>query len=166
MSLKSDMIETRSAATYPDGWTLLHESDYVSQSGTNQKMAFLCKEATAAGEVGCTVNQAASGRIYMNLIAVSNCQGFKYRSGSEEAYNTAATSFAVIKPDYQYVIWGCTGIVFTSGKWACSQISASVIGLSSYARQCNFWDDGVSGARTFVSETDTAAVIDYVEVIA
>lgn len=167
-------VTTRSATTYPDDWTLLHESTALPSSASNQRMAFLCKYVDTAETVSFTVSQASSARIYINLIAVTGCQGFRYHSGSENYFSTNATSFTVDRPDYDYVIWGLTANLWASsasyGHWTCSAISNAVIdlGTSVQSRQANFCDfSNTAETRTFTPNagSGTCAIIDCVEVI-
>ena len=164
-------ISIRSDVTYPDDWTLLHETESVtSSSGTKQKMAFLCKYVESAESVSFTATLSTSVRWYVNLIAVAGTNGFKYNEGTERCFNTAAASFTVVKPDCAFVLWGCSAIAWSSsgGQWSCSQIAVPVIdlGSSTSSRQGNFLDNGAPTERIFNAVTSsTVAIIDCVEVL-
>ena len=161
-------VTTRSTATYPDDWTLLHETGYVTSSdGTNQKMAFLCKKVDDAGTVNFTVQQTANARIYLNLLIVGNCSGFAYHEGNEKLYNSEASSFTVTRPEYERLIWGCSGVLWSTGSWKCNEIFWPVIDMGSTiaSRQANFIDEDEGTSRTFTPISSTIAIIDCVEVL-
>ncbi len=167
-------VTTRSEATYPEDWTLLHESGYVTASdGTNQKMAFLCRRTETAGTVSFTVEQVDTARIYINLLAVSDCDGFVYHDGTEYLTTVATEYHTVPRPAFENLIWGCSAVSWTSsatnGQWSCSEISDPVVDLGTEiaSRQANFFDNDDGTSREFVSASGggTQAIIDCVEVM-
>ena len=163
-------VSTRSAATYPSGWTLLHESGTI---GNSQKMAFLSYHATQSGTVTFTASQTSSGRIYINLISVSGLTGFEYNSGTENKFTSSKTSQTVTRLDTEHaVIWGCSANIWKTTKpygiWSCAEISTSPICLDTtnvQARQANFLDDDAGTSRTFVAPASTNMILDYVSVL-
>lgn len=165
-------VSARSAMTYPDGWTLLHETQPLSADNSNQRMAFLCRQADADETITMTMMQEESARLYMNLIAVSNIGGFAYHGGEEYVNNNVSNGHSVEKPADKTVIWGCTANFWDTAtvhaQWSCDEISANAIslGTDTQARQANFYDNDGGTTRNFVAGTaDTAAIIDYVEVL-
>lgn len=157
-------VTTRSAATFPEGWTVLRESTVLNSNASNQRMAFLCKQVTEEGQVDITITQAESARIYINLLAFSDIQGFAYHEGTEVYGDTTqVNSFTVTRPAYDTIVWGCSSVYWSgSDEWICD-------GLKVYAntRQANFVDaDSTVAHRTFVSGTaNTFHIIDCVEVL-
>ena len=164
-------VSARSAMTYPEGWTLLHETAALDESNLNQRMAFLCRQAEADETLTVTVEQAESLRLYMNLIAVTGVGGFAYHDGSEYITNTQLTAHEVEKQERLPVIWGCSANLWATTSpypvWTCDEISANVIALSTttQGRLGNFYDPDTGTARTFAPGATSAAIIDYVEIL-
>lgn len=164
-------VSARSAMTYPEGWTLLHETAALDESNLSQRMAFLCRQAEADETMTVTVEQAESLRLYMNLIAVTGVGGFAYHDGSEYITNTQLAAHEVEKPEGLPVIWGCTANLWATTSpypvWTCDEISANAIALSTttQGRLGNFYDPDTGTTRAFAPGVASAAIIDYVEIL-
>ena len=165
-------VTTRSATTYPAGWTLLHESTALSSDNSSQRMAMLCQKAAADGTVTFTVNQASAARIYINLIvfADEDVAGFAYCPGSELAQNVEAASFTCARPSPVRLVWGCSAPSWKTSPtttWQCGGLGAAVcLEPAAQARQANFIDTGSGASRTFTPDVSgTAAIIFCVEIL-
>ena len=160
-------VSVRSTPTYPSGWTILHQSEFFSAAGAQQNMAFLCKQSESAGTVSFTVRQATAARIYINLIAVSDIDGFTYHEGTE-ALVTAGSSnkYTHARPQTACIIWGCTAIMSNNSAWTCTGVSP-VIDNTDGHRLANFVDDVTLTARTFGPPAPESylVLIDCVEVL-
>ena len=163
-------VTTRAAATYPADWTLLHESEMTA--AFPQKMAFLCKKATADEPVTITVQQASSTRLYINLIRFEDVLRFDYHPGTERIFETNSGGiYQVNRPEYSKLIWGCSGYYWTTSSpyplWTCEGLGTAIcIGKTTQSRQANFIDECEAATRTFVSPaTDIGVVIDCVEIV-
>lgn len=163
-------VTTRAAATYPAGWTLLHES--AMTDAFPQKMAFLCKKATADEPVTLTVQQASATRLYINLIRFEDVLRFEYHPGTEHIFETdSGGRYAVNRPEYRKLVWGCSGYYWTTSSpyplWTCEELGTAIcIGKTTQSRQANFIDESEAVTRTFVSPaTDIGVVIDCVEIV-
>lgn len=167
-------VTTRSTTTYPDGWTLLHESTILTNA-VNQRMAFLCKKIESDGTESVKITQSSSARIYLNLISFTNCGGFKYHEGSESYSNATAsvlkTGLSVSRPSYNYIVWGCTANIWNSASpytnWTCDSLTAICLDQSKTApRQANFIDtDTNDSTRIFTTPHESCYIIDFVEVL-
>lgn len=167
-------VTTRSATTFPSDWTVLKESTVLNADALNQRMFFLCKQATADGTESITITQSESARIYINLIVAKDAKGFEYHAGTEAYSDTElAASITVERPDYKLLIWGCTANFWSTatphGTWTCSGLSAICLDQSTtQPRQANFVDRGYGvTSRTFTNgvEDGTYYIVDCVEVL-
>lgn len=166
-------VTTRSATTLPSDWTVLKESTVLNADALNQRMFFLCKQATADGTESITITQTDSVRIYINLLAAKSATGFAYHEGTEVYSDTEKLeSITVARPDYNLLVWGCTANLWNTsapyGEWACSGLTAICLGqASTQPRQANFVDRTSAESRTFECgvEDGTFYIIDCVEVL-
>lgn len=170
-------VTTRSATTFPAGWTVLRESHVLpSGDGSNQRMAFLCKKIETDGTVSCAVTQAESARIYLNLIAFENIAGFQYNSGSEAYSDTKVTvsELQVPKRKHSLLVWGCTAPTWLSsvphGTWTSPAAEPICLDQATTApRQANFVDVDANSTHTAFSgpkvEGGTCYIIDCVEIL-
>ena len=157
-------VSGRSAMTYPDDWSLLHESTALSSTNSSQHMAMLCRKVDTAGIVSFSITQASSARLYINLVALSNIQGFKYCRDSEKLFDTAQTSFTVARPASAAIIWGCTANVWASSapypRWQCAELGRAIsLPSTTQARQANFIDRTSAQSRTFIPGTSSSPAI-------
>lgn len=158
-------VTTRSATTYPAGWTVLRQSTVLNSDGSNQRMAFLCKQASADGAEYINVTQSSSGRIYLNLLVFSDIQGFAYHDGTEVYSNTEASSIEVLRPSYDALVWGCTANMWSSGNWTCDSLPTYCMAISA-PRQANFVDKDASAIkRKFMCPSASRYIIDCVEIL-
>ena len=164
-------VTTRSETTFPEGWTVLRESTVLNADANNQRMFFLCKQATETGTESVTIVQSESARIYINLLASSDINGFVYHEGTEVYSDTVkATSITVERPDCKKLVWGCTANLWSSsapyGTWECSGLTAICLDqASNQTRQANFVDQTQSGEMIFVPNAETFYIIDCVEIL-
>lgn len=165
-------VTTRSATTFPEDWTLLHEGNSLGSNANDQRMHFLCKQVESDGEISIDISQASAGRIYINLVAVRGCNGFAYSEGSEQLFTTQSNSFRVKKQSHGVSLWGCSANLWNTsvpyGLWSCTQISDPPIALDdtvTMPRQANFFDTNELIFYTFSAPASTCAIIDCVEVL-
>lgn len=164
-------VTTRSATTFPAGWTVLRESTVLDAANSSQRMAFICRKATKDGEISCTITQSTSARIYLNLIAFNNVDGFAYHAGAERYANAAVNADIVImRPAYKYLVWGCSAELGGTGKqWSCDDLTPISLDPTKTApRQANFVDrDFAVSQRIFNDNTGngTCYIIDCVELL-
>lgn len=164
-------VTTRSVTTYPDDWTLLHESTPLNNDNINQRMSFLCKKAESSGTISITITQSSSAIIYINLIGIKGINGFKYNEGSEYYTNSTYSSYAMARPSYKKIIWGLSCVSWASsspyGDWTCDELAGKPISLIEDAerRQANFIDKLPSVNKRFRPNATTACIIDYVIVL-
>lgn len=147
-------IIVRSALTLPTGWTLLRTIPAVETS-TNQTLSFAYKRATSTSET-LTVTQASAGRIYTNLVRLSNAVSISYIQSCEKT-NTGAVSISSTKPvTANMVIWGASSTLWSSnspyGNWSSSPSTLDYYSLPQASRQPRlgtFVDSSGAGERTF-----------------
>lgn len=163
-------VTARSAITYPEGWTVLHESAIMSYY-ENQRMAILCKQAEADGVESVTVKQASSARLYLNLLAISNIQGFAYHEGSEVFSNIYKEQIKVTRPQYPALVWCCSAYSWLSnapyGEWSCDDLPVYCIPqVFAQPRQANFVDEQPEVLeRLFKPVPNSPHIIDCVELL-
>ena len=156
-------VVTRSDTTYPSGWTLLGVGTVLE---LDQRMAFLCKKASALDNVSCAVTQATAGRIYINLITCAGISGFAYGTETVEAGATVTAD----RPVGDLIIWGIHRSYWSTavpyGEWTCAQIADPPICLdqaTAQPRLANFIDRESAGSRTFEnSATGNTSAAAYV----
>lgn len=166
-------VTTRSETTLPDGWTVLKESTVLNADALNQRMFFLCKQASADGTESITIGQSESARIYINLMVAKGAAGFAYHEGTEVYSDTEkADRITAGRLDYRLLVWGCTAILWNTdssayGTWTCSGLTPICLDSSStQPRQANFVDRNSSvSERTFFAKANTYYIIDCVEVL-
>lgn len=147
-------IIVRSALTLPTDWTLLRTIPAVETS-TNQTLSFAYKRATSTSET-LTVTQATAGRIYTNLVRLSNAVSISYIQSCEKT-GTGIKSISSTKPvTPNMVIWGAASVLWNSsspyGKWSSSPSTLDYYSLPQASRQPRlgtFIDSSGAGERTF-----------------
>lgn len=151
-------IIVRSALTLPTGWTLLRTIPAVETS-TNQTLSFAYKRATSTSET-LTVTQATAGRIYTNLVRLSNAVSISYIQSCEKT-NTGAQSISSTKPvTPNMVIWGASSTLWQTsspyGNWTYSPSTLDYYSLPQSTKQPRlgtFVDSNGAGERTFTIST-------------
>lgn len=147
-------IIVRSALTLPTGWTLLRTIPAVETS-TNQTLSFAYKRATSTSET-LTVTQATAGRIYTNLVRLSDAVSISYIQSCEKT-GTGITSISSTKPvTPNMVIWGVSSDTWKTsspyGDWTCSPSTLDYYSLPQSTRAPRlgtFIDSSGAGERTF-----------------
>ena len=147
-------IIVRSALTLPTGWTLLRTIPAVETS-TNQTLSFAYKRATSTSET-LTVTQATAGRIYTNLVRLSDAVSISYIQSCEKT-GTGITSISSTKPvTPNMVIWGVSSDTWNTsspyGDWTCSPSTLDYYSLPQSTRAPRlgtFIDSSGAGERTF-----------------
>ena len=167
-------IIVRSALTLPTGWTLLRTIPAVETS-YNQTLSFAYKKATSTSET-LTVTQASAGRIYTNLVRLSNAVSISYIQSCEKT-NTGAVSISSTKPvTPNMVIWGASSTLWQSsspyGNWSSSPSTLDYYSLSQSTkapRLGTFIDSSGAGERTFstssTESTNNAMMCGAVEIV-
>lgn len=167
-------VTTRSTTTFPEGWTVLRESTVLNSDAFDQRMAFLCKQATADGTESITIEQTSSARIYINMMGFSGVQGFAYHEGTEVYKDTEQVdAVTVARPSYASIVWGCSASLWGTsapyGTWSMSPFESAPIcldGSSTQPRQANFVDEDANATeRVFTTPTTTYFIVDCVEII-
>lgn len=154
-------IIVRSALTLPTGWTLLRTIPAVDPP-TNQTLSFAYKRATSTSET-LTVTQATAGRIYTNLVRLSNAVSISYIQSCEKT-GTSIKSISSTKPvTPNMVIWGAASSTWKNGSpygdWTYSPSTLDYYSLSQTSRQPRlgtFVDSSGAGERTFTIPYDTS----------
>ena len=149
-------IIVRSALTLPTGWTLLRTIPAVETS-TNQTLSFAYKRATSTSET-LTVTQATAGRIYTNLVRLSNAVSISYIQSCEKTH-TNAVSISSTKPvTPNMVIWGAACNLWNPsspyGNWSYSPSTLDYYSLPQASKQPRlgtFVDSSGAGERTFTA---------------
>ena len=152
-------IIVRSALTLPTGWTLLRTIPAV-ETTNNQTLSFAYKRATSTSET-LTVTQATAGRIYTNLVRLSNAISISYIQSCEKT-GTGIKSISSTKPvTPNMVIWGAASATWNTnspyGDWTYSPSTLYYYSLPQSTKQPRlgtFIDSSGAGERTF---TGTAA---------
>ena len=147
-------IIVRSALTLPTGWTLLRTIPAI-ETTNNQTLSFAYKRATSTSET-LTVTQASAGRIYTNLVRLSDAVSISYIQSCEKT-GTGIKSISSTKPvTPNMVIWGASSTLWNSsspyGNWSSSPSTLDYYSLpqdSKQPRLGTFVDSSGAGERTF-----------------
>lgn len=147
-------IIVRSALTLPTGWTLLKTIPAVETS-VNQTLSFAYKKATSTSET-LTVTQASAGRIYTNLVRLSNAVSISYIQSCEKT-GTGIKSISSTKPvTANMVIWGASSDTWKLsspyGDWSYTPSTLDYYSLPQSTRAPRlgtFVDSSGAGERTF-----------------
>lgn len=154
-------IIVRSALTLPTDWTLLRTIPAVETS-SNQTLSFAYKRATSTSET-LTVTQATAGRIYTNLVRLSNAVSVSYIQSCEKT-GTGIKSISSTKPvTSNMVIWGASSVTWNTsspyGNWSSSPSTLDYYSLSQSTkapRLGTFIDRSGTGTRTFKIPLDSS----------
>lgn len=154
-------IIVRSALTLPTDWTLLRTIPAVETS-SNQTLSFAYKKATSTSET-LTVTQASAGRIYTNLVRLSNAVSISYIQSCEKT-GTGIKSISSTKPDTSnMVIWGTSSVTWNTsspyGNWSSSPSTLDYYSLSQSTkapRLGTFIDRSGTGTRKFTIPLDSS----------
>ena len=154
-------IIVRSALTLPTDWTLLRTIPAVETS-VNQTLSFAYKRATSTSET-LTVTQATAGRIYTNLVRLSNAVSVSYIQSCEKT-GTGIKSISSTKPvTPNMVIWGVSSDSWNAsspyGDWTYAPSTLDYYSLPQTSKQPRlgtFVDSSGAGERTFTSSVDSA----------
>lgn len=157
-------IIVRSALTLPTGWTLLRTIPAVETS-INQTLSFAYKRATSTSET-LTVTQATAGRIYTNLVRLSNAVSISYIQSCEKT-GTSIKSISSTKPvTPNMVIWGAASSTWKTsspyGDWTYSPSTLDYYSLpqsTKTPRLGTFVDSSGAGERTFTIPNDSSKVM-------
>lgn len=157
-------IIVRSALTLPTGWTLLRTIPAV-ETTYNQTLSFAYKRATSTSET-LTVTQATAGRIYTNLVRLSNAVSISYIQSCEKT-NTGGQSISSTKPvTPNMVIWGASSSIWKTtspyGDWTYSPSTLDYYSLpqsTKAPRLGTFIDSSGAGERTFTIPNDSSTSI-------
>ena len=157
-------IIVRSALTLPTDWTLLRTIPAV-ETTNNQTLSFAYKKATSTSET-LTVTQASAGRIYTNLVRLSNAVSISYIQSCEKT-GTGIKSISSTKPvTPNMVIWGASSSSWNKsspyGDWTYSPSTLGYYSLPQSTKQPRlgtFVDSNGAGERTFTASVDSSMVI-------
>lgn len=156
-------IIVRSALTLPTGWTLLRTIPAV-ETTNNQTLSFAYKRATSTSET-LTVTQASAGRIYTNLVRLSNAASISYIQSCEKT-GTSITSISSTKPvTSNMVIWGASSVTWNNsspyGDWTYSPSTLDYYSLpqsTKAPRLGTFIDSSEAGERTFTKSGNSSSL--------
>lgn len=154
-------IIVRSALTLPTDWTLLRTIPAVETS-SNQTLSFAYKRATSTSET-LTVTQATAGRIYTNLVRLSNAVSISYIQSCEKT-GTGIKSISSTKPvTPNMVIWGASSVTWNTsspyGNWSSSPSTLDYYSLSQSTKAPllgTFIDRSGTGTRKFTIPLDSS----------
>ena len=107
-------IVVRSALTLPDDMELLFTGSIAEADVSNQSLNMAFKKVTVRGSQSVTINQAKSGRIYLNLIVVRNVKSINYTGNYKKILtdNLNRSPVSIVKEsENKKIIWGITCIV-------------------------------------------------------
>lgn len=157
-------IIVRSALTLPADWTLLRTIPAV-ETTNNQTLSFAYKRATSTSET-LTVTQASAGRIYTNLVRLSNATSISYIQSCEKT-GTGIKSISSTKPvTPNMVIWGAASATWKTtspyGDWTYTPSTLDYYSLPQASKQPRlgtFVDSNGAGERTFTTPVDSSTVI-------
>lgn len=155
-------IIVRSALTLPTGWTLLRTIPAV-ETTYNQTLSFAYKRATSTSET-LTVTQATAGRIYTNLVRLSNAKSISYIQSCEKT-GTGIKSISSTKPvTPNMVIWGASSTLWNSsspyGNWSSSPSTLDYYSVPQSTKQPRlgtFIDSSGAGERTFTASVSNGS---------
>lgn len=147
-------IIVRSALTLPTDWTLLRTIPAI-ETTYNQTLSFAYKRATSTSET-LTVTQATAGRIYTNLVRLSNAKSISYIQSCEKT-GTNIKSISSTKPvTPNMVIWCASSTLWVTttpyGDWTYSPSTLDYYSLPQATKQPRlgtFIDSSEAGERTF-----------------
>ena len=156
-------IIVRSALTLPTGWTLLRTIPAV-ETTNNQTLSFAYKKATSTSET-LTVTQATAGRIYTNLVRLSNAVSISYIQSCEKT-GTGIKSISSTKPvTSNMVIWGVSSVTWNNsspyGDWTYSPSTLDYYSLQQSTRAPRlgtFIDSSEAGERTFTKTGNSSSL--------
>ena len=157
-------IIVRSALTLPTDWTLLRTIPAI-ETTYNQTLSFAYKRATSTSET-LTVTQATAGRIYTNLVRLSDAVSISYIQSCEKT-GTGIKSISSTKPvTPNMVIWGAASSTWKTtspyGDWTYSPSTLdyySLLQSTRAPRLGTFIDSSGAGERTFTIPLDSSNVI-------
>lgn len=167
-------IIVRSALTLPTDWTLLRTIPAVETSN-NQTLSFAYKKATSTSET-LTVTQATAGRIYTNLVRLSNAVSISYIQSCEKT-GTGIKSISSTKPvTSNMVIWGASCNLWQTsspyGNWSSSPSTLDYYSVPQATRQPRlgtFIDSSEAGKRKFTAnftlDSSSAMMCGAVEIV-
>lgn len=167
-------IIVRSALTLPTGWSLLRTIPAV-ETTYNQTLSFAYKKATSTSET-LTVTQATAGRIYTNLVRLSNAVSISYIQSCEKT-GTSIKSISSTKPvTPNMVIWGASSTLWKDpspyGDWTYSPSTLDYYSLpqsTKAPRLGTFIDSSGAGERTFstanTNSSNNAMMCGAVEIV-
>ena len=107
-------IVVRSELTIPDDMELLFTGSIAEADVSNQSLSMAFKKVTVSGSQSVTINQATSGRIYLNLIVVRNVKSINYTGNYKKILtdNLNRSPVSIVKEsENKKIIWGITCIV-------------------------------------------------------
>lgn len=154
-------IIVRSALTLPTDWTLLRTIPAV-ETKFNQTLSFAYKRATSTSET-LTVTEATAGRIYTNLVRLSNAASISYIQSCENT-GTNIASISSTKPvTPNMVIWGASNTMWNNpspyGDWTYAPSTLDYYSLPQTTRAPRlgtFIDSSGAGERTFTPSISNA----------
>ena len=167
-------IIVRSALTLPTEWTLLRTIPAI-ETTNNQTLSFAYKKATSTSET-LTVTQATAGRIYTNLVRLSNAVSISYIQSCEKT-GTGIKSISSTKPvTPNTVIWGASSTLWQTSSpyenWSSSPSTLDYYSVPQATRQPRlgtFVDSSGAGERTFtanfISDSSSAMMCGAVEIV-
>ena len=167
-------IIVRSALTLPTGWTLLRTIPAI-ETTYNQTLSFAYKRATSTSET-LTVAQATAGRIYTNLVRLSDAVSISYIQSCEKT-GKGIKSISSTKPGTpNMVIWGTSSTLWQTsspyGNWSSSPSTLDYYSLPQSTKQPRlgtFVDSSGAGERTFtanfISDSSSAIMCGAVEIV-
>lgn len=151
----------------PEGWTLLHTTPGIQESGYSytQNLSVFYRFATDISVSG-TFTQASSGRMYVNMIALSNA-GTPHIA--QPATTVSAQNIPVMRSGEEKVIWAFHRLLWTTtssgAAWQATGVDAErlVQSSSTQPRLLNVFD---GARRRIISVSDTANKSDKTEYLA
>lgn len=162
-------IVVRSELTIPDDMELLFTGSIAESNVSYQSLSMAFKKVTVSGSQSVTINQATSGRIYLNLIVVRNVKSINYTGNYKKILtaNLNSSPVSIVKEsENKKIIWVITCIVARdSDSFSCTPNDISTI---SQNRLASFVDVSSNkkehSIKYTVSESHTY-LIDAVELI-
>ena len=162
-------IVVRSELTIPDDMELLFTGSIAEADVSNQSLSMAFKKVTVSGSQSVTINQATSGRIYLNLIVVRNVKSINYTGNYKKILtdNLNKSPVSIVKESVnKKIIWGITCIVAKdSDSFSCTPNDIATISQNRLASFVDVSSNKKEHSIKYTLSESHTYLIDAVELI-
>lgn len=162
-------IVVRSELTIPDDMELLFTGSIAEPGVSNQSLNMAFKKVTVSGSQSVTINQATSGRIYLNLIVVRNVKSINYTGNYKKILtdNLNRSPVSIVKEsENKKIIWGITCIVAKdSDSFSCTPNDIATISQNRLASFVDVSSNKKEHSIKYTLSESHTYLIDAVELI-